>query len=95
MDFLIYMKDAVTRLDWKDPKILAVGLAFVALAYWKKWFQLILAVAVVATGKAIEFFYPEATGAFVADLTLPQVVYIVGAMLVIIVSFGQMVLGGR
>ncbi len=92
MEFLTFLSDSVRNLDWKDPFVLTVAVAMAVMAYFKRWFLIVLTLATLVAGKAIEFFFPEATGAFVADLTLVQVVYILGGVIVVITALGQMAL---
>jgi hypothetical protein len=92
MDFLTFLVDWVRGLDWGNHMVLVGAAALALMAYFKRWFLIVMAIATMVTGKAIEFYFPEATGAFVADLTLVQVIYILGGVLIVIVALGQMVL---
>ena len=92
MGFLTFLADSVRSLDWKDPFVLAVCAIVVLMAYFKRWFLIFMTLGTLATGKAIEYFFPEATGSIVANLSLVQVVYILGGVIVVITALGQMVL---
>ncbi|MBI5836118.1 MAG: hypothetical protein HZB25_02625 [Candidatus Eisenbacteria bacterium] len=92
MDFLNFLGSYVQDLDWRAPNVLLVAAAVGLMAYFKRWFLIVMSLATLVVGKAIEFYFPEATGAFVADLTLVQVIYILGAIIVVITALGQMVL---
>ncbi len=92
MDFLNFLGSYVQGLDWRSPTVLVVGALVGLMAYFKRWFLIVMALGTLLAGKAIEFYFPEATGAFVADLTLVQVIYIVGGIVIVITALGQMVL---
>ena len=46
----------------------------------------------MVVGKALEYYMPESTNAFVGDLSVVQVVYIVASIVIVITGLGQMVL---
>jgi hypothetical protein len=92
MEFLTFLSDSVRNLNWKEPFVLFVAGSMALMAYFKRWLLIFLSLATLVAGKAVEYFYPEATGAFVADMTVVQVIYILGAVIVVITALGQMVL---
>ena len=92
MDFLTFLKDSVTTLSWHDPKVFAALLGLVLLMFFRRFLLVGMSLAVLVSAKVVEYYFPQATGGIVGDMTLVQVIYIVGAIIVVITALGQMVL---
>ncbi|HVP40063.1 MAG TPA: hypothetical protein VMS93_12865 [Candidatus Saccharimonadales bacterium] len=92
MGFLTFLADYFTHLDWRDPTVLGVAAIMALMAYFKRWFLIVMTLGTMVAAKGIQYFFPEATGPFVADLTLVQVVYILGGVVIAITALGQMAL---
>ena len=92
MDFLGFLGDYVSHLSVNNPAVIALGVLVLALAFTKRWLQVFMVLGIVVIGKAIEYYFPAATGGIVGDMTVVQIIYIVGRVIIAITTLGEMVL---
>ena len=92
MEFLSFLTSWARGLDYRNPQFICLGLVMLFFAFTKRWLLVFMSLGTIVIGKAIEFYVPESTSAFVGDLSMVQVVYIVASIIIVITGLGQMVL---
>ena len=92
MEFLTFLVSTVRALSFSDPKVISFGVVLGVLALTRSWLLIAMSFGVLVIGKAVEFYTPDATGSIVADMSLVQIIYIVGGVIIAIVGLGQFAL---
>ena len=92
MEFLDFLKAWVTGLSWGNPTVLGVTVLILAFAFTRRFFQIFMLLGTMLTSKAIEFYYPQAMGGLVGDMTVVQILYIDSGIVIAITIVGQMVM---
>ena len=92
MDFLSFLGDYFTHLSVNSPAVIVMAILTLALAMTRRWLQVFMVLGTVIIGKAIEYYFPQATGGIVGDMNLVQIIYIVAGVIIAITILGQMVL---
>jgi hypothetical protein len=66
-------------LDWHDPLVVAFVVVVLAVALWRQWGLVLLAVLVVALGQGLDYLLRHAAFPPGAAATVVAVVYALGA----------------
>src|SRR5262245_8189081 len=91
MEFLTFLGNYFRSLSLSDPKVLAGGVAMAIMALTRRWLLIFMILGTVVACRALEFYYPQADGPILADMSLIQVIYIVAGIIIVITFIGQLV----
>lgn len=92
MDFISFLTDYFKSIDFHNPQVICIGLLVLFMGVTRRFLLIGMTFCTVVLGKMIEYYVPESTSAFVGDLSMVQVVYIVASIIIVITGIGQVVL---